>query len=363
MVQRWPAVPMAAKATARTARSRSADGATMAALLPPSSRIARANRAASRGPTARPMAVEPVAETTAIRGSSTITSPVSRPPIRTSHSPSGASPNRRMARATIDCTASAVSGVFSDGFHTTGSPHTSASAAFHDHTATGKLNAEMTPHTPSGCQHLHHPVVAPFGRDGAAIKLARQPDREVADVDHLLDLAKPLRDDLAGFERDQAAEIGFGGAQFFAEQADELAAPRRRNRAPGANARAARPMAAVASCGSVILIWVTVSPVIGEATAHPVARMRSGCSQSRQDRGDRRAPAALGLSACIMATSRGYSHLDDQREVALRLGINPRRTGYPETSFNGMSSWRINPCCGSWPAPADPARRRSRRRW
>lgn len=57
-----------------------------------------------------------------------------------------------MARAAIACTASAVSGVFSDGFHTTGSPHTSASAAFHDHTATGKLKAEITPHTPSGCQ-------------------------------------------------------------------------------------------------------------------------------------------------------------------------------------------------------------------
>ncbi len=50
------------------------------------------------------------------------------------------------------CTASAVSGVFSDGFHTTGSPHTKASAAFQDHTATGKLKAEMTPQTPSGCQ-------------------------------------------------------------------------------------------------------------------------------------------------------------------------------------------------------------------
>src|ERR1700738_1758242 len=54
---------MAAKATARTAKSRSAEGATMAALLPPSSRIARAKRAARRGPTS-PIAVEPVAETT-----------------------------------------------------------------------------------------------------------------------------------------------------------------------------------------------------------------------------------------------------------------------------------------------------------
>ena len=48
--------------------------------------------------------------------------------------------------------ASAVSGVFSDGFHTTASPQTSASAAFHDHTATGKLNALMIATTPAGCQ-------------------------------------------------------------------------------------------------------------------------------------------------------------------------------------------------------------------
>ena len=32
------------------------------------------------------------------------------------------------------------------------SPHTSASAVFHDQTATGKLKAEITPTTPAGCQ-------------------------------------------------------------------------------------------------------------------------------------------------------------------------------------------------------------------
>ena len=77
---------------------------------------------------------------------------MSRPPISTSDSPSGTPPKRCAARRTIACVASAVSGVFSDGFHTTGSPHTKASAAFHDQTATGKLKAEMTPQTPSGCQ-------------------------------------------------------------------------------------------------------------------------------------------------------------------------------------------------------------------
>ena len=43
-------------------------------------------------------------------------------------------------------------GVFSDGFHTTLSPQTKARQAFHAQTATGKLNAEITPTTPSGCQ-------------------------------------------------------------------------------------------------------------------------------------------------------------------------------------------------------------------
>jgi hypothetical protein len=50
------------------------------------------------------------------------------------------------------CVASAVSGVFSEGFQTTASPQTSASAAFQLQTATGKLKAEITPTTPSGCQ-------------------------------------------------------------------------------------------------------------------------------------------------------------------------------------------------------------------
>ncbi len=48
--------------------------------------------------------------------------------------------------------ASAVSGVFSDGFQITGLPQTSANAVFQAQTATGKLKALITPTTPSGCQ-------------------------------------------------------------------------------------------------------------------------------------------------------------------------------------------------------------------
>ena len=38
-----------------------------------------------------------------------------------------------------------------EGFQMTGSPHASASAVFQLHTATGKLNAVMTPIGPRGC--------------------------------------------------------------------------------------------------------------------------------------------------------------------------------------------------------------------
>ena len=153
VVQRWPAVPMAPKATARRAMSISAEGQTIPALLPPSSRMHLPKRAATFGPTIRPMRVEPVAEISATFGLSTSVAPTSGPPISTWLRPSGASsPNRARARSNTAWQASAVSGVFSDGFQITGSPQTSASAEFQHQGAQGKLNAVMMPTTPSGCQ-------------------------------------------------------------------------------------------------------------------------------------------------------------------------------------------------------------------
>ena len=64
----------------------------------------------------------------------------------------GGAPRSCAARSSSAEQASAVSGVSSLGFHTTLSPQTSATAAFQDQTATGKLNAEMTATTPAGCQ-------------------------------------------------------------------------------------------------------------------------------------------------------------------------------------------------------------------
>ncbi len=103
--------------------------------------------------TARPIGTEPVADMMATFGCAVSASPRSRPPTRTWVSPSGASsPKAARTRSQIRCTASAVSGVFSEGFHSTGSPQTSASAAFQHQGATGKLKAVITPQTPIGCQ-------------------------------------------------------------------------------------------------------------------------------------------------------------------------------------------------------------------
>ena len=151
VVHRWPAVPAAAKTMPRSARSRSADGATTAALLPPSSRMLRPKRAATRGATSAPMRSEPVALTTATRGSSSSAAELARSASTVTWSDVGA-PVSAIARSSSAVQANEVSGVSSDGFQITLSPHTSASAVFHDHTAAGKLNAEMTATTPAGCQ-------------------------------------------------------------------------------------------------------------------------------------------------------------------------------------------------------------------
>ena len=126
----------------------------------------------------------------------------------------------------------AVSGVLSDGFHTTQSPHTAAIIAFQDHTATGKLNALITPTTPSGCHCSYMRWPRPLAVHGEAVELARKADGEIGDVDHLLHFALAFGQDLAHLERDQRAQIVFGRAQFVADLAHDLAALGRRHHAP-----------------------------------------------------------------------------------------------------------------------------------
>ena len=79
---------------------------------------------------------------------------------------------------------------------------------------------------------LEHAMVGPLGRDGEAMQLTRQPDREVADVDHFLHFAQAFLQELARLEGDEQAERALRVAQRVAVQPDELAAARRRHGLP-----------------------------------------------------------------------------------------------------------------------------------
>jgi hypothetical protein len=80
-----------------------------------------------------------------------------------------------------------------------------------------------------------------LGGDGEPVELARQPDSEVANVDHLLDLAEPLLEDLARLEADESAESLFLLAKYLPEQAHQLAPPGRGHFPPGEEGLVRRP--------------------------------------------------------------------------------------------------------------------------
>ena len=163
--------------------------------------------------------------------------------------------------------ASAVSGVRSDGFQITGSPQTNASAAFQLHTATGKLKALITATGAERMPRLREAVARALRRDRAAVELPREPDREVADVDHLLHLAEPLLRDLPDLERHERAERLLLAAQLLAEQAHELAAMRCRERRASPRRRStARAIAASVAAASRARDRPISSPVIGVRT-------------------------------------------------------------------------------------------------
>ena len=97
-----------------------------------------------------PVAHEPVKETSGMRASLAILSPIVRPgPMTSVMTPAWPCPSR--TRFAIFETAIDASGTSLLGFQTMLSPHTAAMSAFQLQTATGKLNAVTMPTTPSGC--------------------------------------------------------------------------------------------------------------------------------------------------------------------------------------------------------------------
>jgi hypothetical protein len=79
---------------------------------------------------------------------------------------------------------------------------------------------------------FHHAMAGPLGRERQAVQLAREPDREVTNVDHLLHFAVAFRADLAHLERDEIAQRLLEFPERVAEIAHEVAALGRRPLAP-----------------------------------------------------------------------------------------------------------------------------------
>ena len=122
----------------------------MIALFPPNSNMVFPKRVETTELTWRPMAVEPVKEIRGKRPSCNIFSPTIDPrPITVEKIPEY--PFFSMTVLQIFCTAMAHNGAVEDGFQIVVSPQIAAINAFHAQTATGKLNAEITPIAPKGC--------------------------------------------------------------------------------------------------------------------------------------------------------------------------------------------------------------------
>ena len=193
----------------------------------------RPKRWATRGPTARPIAVDPVADTSAMRGSSTSASPTSRSPWTSCTSPSGASPKPRSARRT-SC------------HHRFGAQRRLL-ARLPDHGIAAHQRQRRVPrpdrdreieradhqHRPERMPLLHHPVVRAArwrwsGRRAGAT--GRRRSRRCRS-------SPALRRGSPGMILPASSVISLasdrlGLAQLLAEQPDELAAPRRRHRPP-----------------------------------------------------------------------------------------------------------------------------------
>ena len=224
VVQRWPAVPTAPNRMARMARSRSAVGVTMMALLPPSS-----SRAAAQAP------ADDFADVAAHLG----------------RAGGGDEGNARVVdEALADGRAVADDEAEDGGVNVVGAADALGDldggnggerrlagglpdggiAADRGQRAVprpdgdGEVEGGDDADDAEGVPLLHHAVLGPLGSDGEAVELAGEADGEVADVDHLLHFAFAFGEDLAGFEGDEAPEVALGVAQGVAELADDLAA-------------------------------------------------------------------------------------------------------------------------------------------
>ena len=215
----------------RVVRSRSADGATIAALLPPSSSSERPKRSATLGPTERPIRVEPVALSNATPGSSTSASPtVGVAEDHLAEVGRGVALRDRLLQQR-------VGGQRAQRRLLRRLPHNRVATDQRDgrvprpdgdREVEGRDDPDHAERVPG----LHQPVAGPLGGHRAAEELSRQADGVVADVDHLLHLAARLGGDLADLETDQGGQVVAVGGEQLAEALDDRSPHRRGDQPP-----------------------------------------------------------------------------------------------------------------------------------
>ena len=243
-MQRWPAVPTAAKTTPEgpgRGRPRGDDHGVVAAEFeerpaqPPADDLGRRGRPIRQLPVAeisgsRASVGHPLADVFGLADAELEDARGSRSASATSRDDLLHGQGRQRASR-------------GEGFQTTVSPQTAATAAFQAQTATGKLKAVMIADRPERVPLLDHPVPGPLAGDRQAVKLPRQPDGEVAHVDHLLDLALPLGADLARLQGDEQAQVGLVLAERLADPPDDLASSAGRGPSASAEGRDAHASA------------------------------------------------------------------------------------------------------------------------
>ena len=115
---------------------------------------------------------------------------------------------RRASAATSAWQAIAQSGVFSDGFQTTGSPQTQREHGVPGPDGDGKVERRDDADRAERMPLLHQAMAGPLAGDRQAVELPAEADGEVADVDHLLHFAEGFLRDLAGFPADDRGQVG-----------------------------------------------------------------------------------------------------------------------------------------------------------
>ena len=182
----------------------------------------------------------------------------------------------------------------SDGFHTRVSPHTSAIAVFHAHTAHGEVERGDHPDDPERVPGLHQPVPGPL-RGHRAARRAGATGPTAKSQMSIISWTSPRASetDLADLDADQVGEVLLVLGQQLAEALDQPPRTGAGTVRHCRNAACARSIACSTSAVPATGTVATASPVTGLTTSiRPVPGSVSGSAPQRRRAVGARAPAA-----------------------------------------------------------------------